>query len=357
MNFANPHIQALTPYSPPLEGRSGYPGMLLDFNERTVSPSQKALDAITNFIEGKKLNLYPEYFDFCERIAAYAKVSPEQAMVTNGSDQGIDLIFRTFTQKDDEVIIPSPSFAMFYQCAGIMGNKIIKPEYCAVGAENFQPLRFPCKEILGAITSKTKLIVLCSPNNPTGTPISLEQIEAIIQKAPNAIVYVDEAYYEFSGVTAAGLISKYPNLIITRTFSKAFGLAALRVGYVLSGQQNIEQMLKVRGPYDINSLAYYAATGALDDIEDLEKYVEEVMNRAKPLMEKFFTENGIQFFESTANFLLFFPKSNPQKLFKKLKQDGCLLRPRKGYLGNTLRLSIGTKKQMEDFITIFSPFL
>lgn len=352
MNFANPNIQVLKSYSPPLAGRGAYEGTLLDFNERTVPPSAKVFVALQDFLNGKKLNIYPEYFDFCECIAQYAQIDPAQIMITNGSDQGIDLIFRTFTQRNDDVIIPSPSFAMFYQCAGIMENNIKEISYVLENGS------FPFNQVLESITPRTKLIVLCNPNNPTGTSISLGQIETILQHAPHAIVYVDEAYYEFSGITATPLIKKYSNLMITRTFSKAFGLASLRVGYVISQEHNIQQLLKVRGPYDVNTLGYHAAKAALEDIEDLEKYVDEVMNVAKPMVENFFCRNGIPFFKSTANFLLFRPKTDVQELYTLLRKNGFLVRPQSAQqIEGMLRVSIGTEEQMGLFIKTFSSLL
>jgi histidinol-phosphate aminotransferase len=336
-------------YCPPLEGRIHFAGTLLDFNERGTPPSPKVCAAVEEFLRRKQLNRYPEYFDFCERVAEYAQVKKDQVMITNGSDQGIDLIFRTFTQFNDEIIIPSPSFAMFFQCANAIGNRVIMPAY---RPDDFS---FPYEAVLDAITPETKLIVLCNPNNPTGTPISPEQIENILRKAPNSIVYVDEAYYEFSGITAVPLIQKYPNIIITRTFSKAFGLAALRVGYVLSDNRNIEEMLKLRGPYDVNALGYHAAKAALEDRENTNEYVDEIMNHSKPMVEDFFRRNDIEFFESSANFLLFRVNNDSNELFEKLKKNGFLLRPRDGgSLKNTFRVTMGTSDQMRQFCNIFS---
>ncbi|MCJ7804396.1 histidinol-phosphatase [Patescibacteria group bacterium] len=268
-------------------------------------------------------------------------------MITNGSDQGIDIIFRIFTEKDDKVIIPSPSFAMFYQCAQVVGNKILIPLY----REN--DLSFPLKEVLAAIDNQVKLIVVCNPNNPTGTAISVDNIEKIAKKAKNAIIYVDEAYFEFSKISAITLIKKYPNIIITRTFSKAFGLASLRIGYVIARKEYITEMLKVRGPYDVNMAAYQAASTALTDRKTMENYVNEVMEKAKPLVEKFFFEKGVPYYSSAANFILFRP-NHVDYIWQSLKKIGFLLRPQnKQNIKNTLRVSIGTVKQMKKFIAAY----
>lgn len=339
----------MKPYCPPLDNRRNYKGMLLDFNERTLPVSKNVVKALKDFISEDKINVYPEYFDLNAKIAAYVGALSDQIMITNGSDQGIDLIFRTFTNKGDKAIIPSPSFAMFYQCAEVCANEIVMPKYF----ENPKgDLAFPLYEVLNEIDSKTKLIVICNPNNPTGTLVQIEDIKKILDKAKKfgAIVYIDEAYSEFSKISASSLINDYENLIITRTFSKAFGLCALRIGYVITNRTLISEMMKVRGPYDINMAAYFAANAALNDIKNVEDYVNEVMNEAKPMVEEFFRKNGIKYFSSSANFILFKPKDST-KTFDLLKENGILVRPRSGAnIEGSVRVTIGTVKEMKQFI-------
>lgn len=338
--FALQQIQKMSPYCPPLSGRREYAGLLLDFNERTIPVAEKVYQSIRDFLAEGKIQVYPEYGNICERIANYAGVKNDEVMITNGSDQGIDLIFRTFTQKGDKVIIPSPSFAMFYQSAGVVGNKIFMPSYS-------EEMEFPLEEVLAEIDEGTKLVVICNPNNPTGTLVDLETIEKVLQKARKygAIVYIDEAYYEFSTVSATKLIERYDNLIITRTFSKAFGLPSLRIGYVLANKEIIEEMLKVRGPYDINMVALVAVRAALENISEMDAYAEEVMKKAKPFVEEFFKKTGIRFFPSGANFILF--EENEEINFEKLKTEGVLIRPRGK---NLARITIGTFPQMQKFL-------
>lgn len=344
----NKNIVDMKPYSPPIEGRRRYKGMLFDFNERTTAPSPKIIKALNKFLDEEKLQIYPEYSDLEAKIARYAGVNNEETMVVNGSDQGIDLIFRTFTSKGGKVVIPSPSFAMFYQCAGIIGNKVVTPEY----NEDFTnpSTAFPFKKVLNSIDNKTELVIICNPNNPTGTTIPIKDIEKILKKAitTNTIIYIDEAYFEFSGITATSLIKKYPNLIITRTFSKAFGLASLRIGYVIAQKAILNEMKKIRGPYDINMMSVCAAKASLEDIKSVRKYTDEVMKKAKPKVEEFLTQNKMEFYPSGANFILF--KPNNPKVFKVLKKNGLLLR---SINGKFIRLTIGTVKQMGKFIQFY----
>lgn len=346
-NLVNQNIQIMNPYNPPIEGRRYFNGCLLDFNERTTPYGDVVKETLQKLMQENAFQRYPEYGDINECIAQYVGTRPKNIMITNGSDQGIDIIFRTFTKPNDEVIIPSPSFAMFYQCAELCGNKIITPTY------NADSGLFPLQDVLNAITDKTKLVVVCNPNNPTGTQVSVDNIERILKKLKNGLVYVDEAYAEYSRITTTPLIEKYPNLIITRTFSKAFGLAALRIGYVIAPTLLISEMAKVRGPYDINMAGLYAARAVLQNLQPLKTYIQEVIKESKPMLEQFFRKNGVMFYPSSAHFILFRPK-NPAQIFNSLKERGLLIRPRKGYgFDDTLRVSMGTVEQTKQFIETY----
>lgn len=340
----------MKPYLPPIEGRRSFGGLLLNFNERTTPFGNCVIGALKKLSDENKMQLYPEYGQIEKSIAKYAGVKPENIMLTNGSDQGIDIIFRAFTKARDRVIIPSPSFAMFYQCAEMMANKILMPQY-----DEDKKMSFPMKEILSMVVQKPKLIVICNPNNPTGTLITIDKIEKILQKAKNSIVYIDEAYYEFSGVTAVKLLSKYKNLVITRTFSKAFGLAALRVGYIIASPKIILEMKKIRGPYDISMPAVCGTTAVLKNKNKLQTYVREVMRRSKPMLENFFTANNITYYPSGANFILFKP-NNPKSVFAKLQKQGIIIRPRK-LTTEMLRVTTGTVEQTRQFIDTYKKIL
>ena len=345
-NLALQRIQKMKSYNPPLSGRRAFSGLLLDFNERTLPPSRKALSAIQDFLRSNTLQLYPEYGALEKKMARYVGVDVDQIMITNGSDQGIDILFRTFTESGNTVVIPTPSFTMYDQSAQIVGNKIVRPFYTK------KDLSFPLKELFGMMSKSVKLVVVCNPNNPTGTLIPIDIIEKIAQRAPNAIILVDEAYFEFSRVTAVPLINNYPNIIVVRTLSKAFGLPSIRVGYIVASRDYINEFVKIRGPYDVNMIAYTASLAALDDLKGTQKYVDEVMNQAKPMVEEFFTKNSITFYQSAGNFLLYRPNQEQEETI--LKENGILIRPQdKTNIENTLRLSIGTVEQMKRFIQVY----
>lgn len=354
-NLANSFIQSMQAYTPPLDGRAVYPGLLLDFNERTVPVSPYVEQVLHEAVTQQVFRRYPEYNGELEtRVVDYlgeASLTTSNIMVTNGGDQAIDVAFRTFTTEGDAVIIPSPSFAMFYQAAGMTGNTIIELPYN-------DDLSFPVQRILDtinevSITDSLALITICSPNNPTGTLAQRADIIKIIEAAPQAIILIDEAYAEFSGVSSADLIQRYANVIILRSFSKPFGLGGLRIGYLIASEQLITEMLKVRGPYDVNILAYKAAAAALQAWSETKQYIDEVMLQAKPMLEQFFTEQGITWYPSEANYILFKP-TEPKRVAQVMDDAGFRMRPRSGLLvDGMIRVSIGTVEQMKAFISMY----
>lgn len=345
MNYALPHIQKMNPYHPPLSGRRTFDGILLDFNEAVHPISPAVKKALADFVEEDKFHIYPEYDGFKELLAEYAQCNREELVITDGSDRAIDLIFRTFSTKGDEAIIPDPSFAMLFQSSELSNNTIISPNYSKNG-------EFPMEEVLKTINPKTKIVVICNPNNPTGTLIQKEEIEKVAKKAleHNALVLVDEAYYEFSGVTAVPLMKKYDNIIITRTFSKAFGITATRIGYAIAAKELVAEMEKVKGPYDVNMFALTAATASLKDKNSMKIYVQEVIEISKPKLEKFLEEKEINYIPSGANFILLKIK-NGNEVYDILDARGIRTRPRPQKNGEVyLRVSIGTEKDTDRLI-------
>ena len=339
-------IKKMSHYKPPLEGRASKDYLLLDFNERTIEPSEKVKEALKKFIDSERLQVYPEYGDLEEKIAQYARVTVGQVMVTNGGDQGIDIICRAHLDEGDKVIIPFPEFAMHYQSAKAQGAEILEPRYT-------EEEKLPVSEILTALEDeKVKLVIFSNPNNPTGISAPISDVEKILEEAKEKEIAVlhDEAYFEFSKITAKDLIEKYDNLYIVRTFAKAFGLVSARVGYVISKKENIQELLKIRGPYDVNMFAKTAVLAALEDTKYMEDYVEEVMLIARPELEKFLKEKGVFFYPSQANFLLL-KVSDTSKIINGLKSKGILVRPKSGPDGKeAIRVSIGTLKDIKKLI-------
>lgn len=349
MSLFKSHFYQMQPYLPPLEGRSAKKHLLLDFNERTLPVDPAIEKALIKYIRSGSLQKYPAYGDIVARIAKYAGVSDSNLMITNGSDQGIDLAIRAICNSGDEAIIPAPSFAIYRQFAETENATILEPLYTQEGG-------YPTSDVISLTNSKTRLIVISNPNNPSGTSVSREDIESILQAAPNTVVLVDECYYEYLGETVVDLCDTYSNLIVTRTFSKTWGLSSLRLGFLVSNTENIEQLLKIRGPYDVNQLAVIAVEAALENPDYTKDYVKEVMKKSKPALEKWCKGRKIEYWPSVANFLWTFPPQ-ASELADYLQSKNILVRPKKDALGRMgLRINLGSMKQTEVLIKTLNEF-
>ena len=350
MSIFKSHITQMAAYKPPLEGRDPNQYLLLDFNERTLPVSANIKRALIEYIQEDRLQMYPSYGQVTKKIADYCKINDSQLMITNGSDQGIDLIIRSACREGDEIIIPAPSFAMYLQCAQIENLNIIEPVYTRESG-------FPKQKILSAITDRTRLIVISNPNNPSGTIAPRNDILAIAQAAPDAVILVDECYFEYTRETVADVVNEYPNILITRTFSKTWGLPSIRLGYVISHPDNIDTLLNVRGPYDINQFAAVAINAALDDPHYTLNYVREVIDLAKPMLEAYLKMKQVDYWPTVANFVWAFPEE-PDKVEQHLRQHNVLVRPKSDLNGRTgLRITIGDSPQTEQLIKILDNIL
>lgn len=329
-------VQEMKPYNPPLEGRRDF--VRLDFNENTIGPSYKVIEAIRN-VALNELGAYPEYSPFKKKLAKYLKVRYEEVAITNASDEAIKLVIDTFMENGDEIIIPVPTFPMFRFYAEVAGVKVREILYN-------KDLSFPTSKVIDALNEKTKIVVIVNPNSPTGTLVDERDIIKIIKKAKNSIVLLDEAYYQFSGKSMKKLVRKYDNLVILQTFSKAFGLAGLRLGYIISNKENIKSLTKANSPYSVNSLAVKAAMAAIEDSRYVKKYVSMVQESRK-LLKKFLQDFGIRFFDSRANFILVDFGNKAKKIEKELKKKGILVRSQsdKPLLKGCVRITLGAKSQ------------
>lgn len=345
MSIFKDHIDAMSAYLPPLEGRDPAQYTLLDFNERTIEVAEPIRAALHAFIDSGRLHMYPSYSDLTQNIARYCGVDDDQVMITNGSDHGIDLIIRSACQAGDDIIIPGPSFAMYTQCAKIENLNIVQPQYTREAG-------YPVAEVLAAVTDKTRVIVISNPNNPCGTIVEPDEIVRIANAAPQAAILVDECYFEYSKVTVAGRLAECPNIVITRTFSKTWGLPSIRLGYVLSAADNVQALLNVRGPYDINQFAVAAVQAALAMPEASLAYVDEVMQESKPLLEEFLSGRGVDYWPSSANYLWVFP-GDVGAVNEALAASKILVRPKVDAQGRTgLRVTLGTVEQTRRLIEV-----
>ncbi len=206
------------------------------------------------------------------------------------------------------------------------------------------------EELFAAITSATKAVLISNPNNPTGTGIDLPDVERILQHAPNAAVLIDEAYFEFCGVTALGLIARYPNLFVSRTFSKVYGMAAMRLGCLFSQKPNCTWMHKAQSPYSVNAVAALAARAAVEDNAYIQSFVDEVLE-ARQEAYAGFDRLGIPYYRSRANFVLFRAGERSVAIRDALRERGVLVRDRSYEIAGCVRVTIGTREQVRRFLS------
>ncbi|MDO8633824.1 MAG: histidinol-phosphate transaminase, partial [archaeon] len=318
--------------------------MRLDFNENLSGCSTKVLDSLKK-ISPETISCYPEYGKFMEKLAEYLGLESSEILLTNGSDEGIKLVIEAFVENGEEAIILSPAFSMFEIYSNAAGARIKKILY----REDFV---FPLEEILGSITEKTKIIVLVNPNSPTGTMVESFALEKILVKAKGAVVLVDEAYCQYSGKSMGSKIRFYDNLVVLQSFSKCFGLAGLRLGYVLANPEIIGILEKIAPPYNVNSLAVVAGIAALDDTGFVKGYVREV-GETRQFLSTELERLGVKFFPSKANFVLAKFGEKTGFVWQRLFDENILVKKigEETLRGGFLRITIGPKKEMEKLVS------
>jgi histidinol-phosphate aminotransferase len=329
-------VQAMAPYSPPTGNR--IEKMRLDFNENTVGCSPAVIEALRNCLSEERLAVYPDYARVKQTLAAFFKVAPEELLLTNGTDEAIQVLINTYVDDGDEVVVLRPSYAMYRFYAEVAGAKVIEVDYQPPDVE------LPVQELLKAISPRTRAVLVANPNNPTGTSIGLEEIERILKKARHAAVLIDEAYYEFFGVSAMGLIREHPQLFVSRTFSKVYGMAAMRMGCLFSHRANIQYLHKAQSPYSVNSLAAMAAEVAVTDTAYVANYVTEAL-AAREMLRTGLEKLGIRYAKSSANFILGYFGARALEVRDALREKAILVRDRSYEIPGGVRITVGTREQ------------
>jgi histidinol-phosphate aminotransferase len=324
-------------YDAPAEGREGK--VRLDFNENTAGCSTSVTRALRK-ISTKQLAMYPEYERRSARLARYFGVEREELLLTNGGDDALRVFFDTFVDSGSSILICEPTFPMYRYYAEIAGARVEALRY---GRE----MEFPLAGALAELEKEPRVVFIANPNNPTGTLLQVEAIEKILRAATKTAVVIDEAYAEFSGVTVVPYIKKYPHLFIARTFSKAAGLAALRLGAVIAGAESLSYLRRAMPPFPVNLAALVAAEAAARDRATIRRRVREI-HRDRAWFEGELHELGVKTFPSGGNFLLANFGPGGPGLFQELEGEGILLRDRSKDLGaGFVRVTIGTQAEMK----------
>ncbi len=334
-------VEKMAPYHPPSGGRRNK--LRLDFNENTVGASPLVLDFIKRFLTAADLTIYPEYEHALEDLATHFGVGTDELTLTNGTDEAIQLVVNTFIGDGQEVLILKPSYAMYRFYSELAGSNVSDIEYRP------KNLAFPLEELLERITPETRGIFISNPNNPTGTGAKVAGLEKVLDRAQNAAVLVDEAYYEFCGVTMLPFLRDWPNLFVSRTFSKVYGMAAMRCGCLFSRQENMAYVHKAQSPYSVNMLAAMAARIAVQDRKFVEDYVTEIL-AAREFLYVGLERLGVPYYMSQANFVLFRAGDRAVEIRDELKSRGVLVRDRSYELPGCVRVTVGTHDQIEKFL-------
>lgn len=334
-------IEKMAPYRPPTGGRQEL--LRLDFNENTIGCSPKVHEFLSTSLNAGSLPAYPEYSETRRGLAAFFGVEEAGLVLTNGTDEAIQVLVNTYLDDHQECLILQPAYAMYRFYAEVAGAEVFALDY------HPDTLAFPLEQVLESISANTRLIMIANPNNPTGGAIPVEAIKQILQRAGSAAVLIDEAYYEFCGVTALPLIPDYPNLFVSRTFSKVYGLAGLRIGCLFTQSANAALLRKGQSPYSVNAVAAAAARVAVEDQEFITGYVTEVL-AARQLTEVGLEKLSIRYFPSDGNFILMDLGTRAELVVKRMRERGILIRDRGHEIPGAVRVTIGTRDQMDRFL-------
>jgi histidinol-phosphate aminotransferase len=329
-------VQAMKEYHPPLGNRDA---LRLDFNENTVACSPKVREVLGRISAGS-LTRYPERAPVEAIVAANLGLAPEQIALTNGVDEAIHVLFETFLENGDELLLPMPTYTMYEIYASSTNAQ-------AVAVQAADDLQFPFERLLAAISPRTKIIAIANPNSPSGSAATRAQLIEIATRAPHAVLLVDEAYFHFHGETVVDLVGTVQNLIVARTFSKAYGLAGLRLGLLAGPVELMCWVKRVLSPYSVNSLALACLPPALEDTTYLDWYVGEVL-QARAEFEAALDEVRIRHWPSRANFVLVEIGSKHKEFTRLMSTAGVLVRDRSSDPGcdGRVRITIGTREQM-----------
>ena len=328
-------VRRMKEYHPPLGDRSG---LRLDFNENTFACSPRVLEALGHISRGD-LTRYPEREPVERRFAEHLGLQPAQVLLTNGVDEAIHVLCQTYLDAGTEILLPVPTYSMYEVYASATQARVVS----VPASDAFQ---FPLAAVLAAITPATRLVAIANPNSPTGQAAQRDDLLRIIEAAPHAAILIDEAYFHFYGQTMIDLIGSAPNVIVARTFSKAYGLAGLRLGVLAAAEDQMQWMRRAISPYSVNTVALTCLTAALDDEEYLRWYIDEVL-ASRSVFEAALQRLGVPFWPSRANFILVNIGPKHREFVTAMRTHSVLVRDRSADPGcdGCVRITLGTREQ------------
>lgn len=329
-------VERMRRYHPPLEGRTNK--LRLDFNENPIGCSPAVRRALAR-LSAATISAYPEQETVRRKAARHFGVRPEELLLTNGTDEALSLVVNTFVELGDRVLFVEPTYAMYRFYSELAGARIVAPRYDT-------EMRFPWNDVLAELRKRPRVFFLPNPNSPTGNLLSRAELRRILKAATRTMVVIDEAYFEFSGVTVIPWIRRHKNLIVTRTFSKTTGMAGLRLGCIFVNPEMAATMRKAQSPYPVNVAALAAAEAAMRDRKFIARTVRAV-KRGKAELGRGLARLGVKSFPSAGNFLLVYFGARAKQIVAALERKGILIRDRSSDFGGEgyVRITLGTLAQ------------
>ena len=333
-----------------------YDGLRLHQNENTGGCSPRVIEALAR-LRPDQIGFYPAYAKATAAVASYLRVPVETITLVNGLDEGIMAVAVAALRAaiggpQLEAVVPEPAFEIFRFDTAVAGGKLVQ----VMPRDNFA---FPLDEVLAAITPNTRVVFVTNPNNPTGADVPLDAIGAIARRVPpGAVVFVDEAYAEFAGVSFIPELEAYPNVIVGRTFSKAFGLAGLRIGCLVGAPATLDAVRRAVPVYSVNVAAAVAVVAALDDLDHLNDYLRQVA-QSKALLYAACGRLGLAYVPSHSNFVLVRAGDRTDALVKGAFARGVYLRDRSTEPGcaGSLRIATGIVEHTQRAIAVMDEVL
>jgi histidinol-phosphate aminotransferase len=342
-------VVAAPPYPGPWPGLDRGRFLSLDRNESTRPPAAPVRDAIRAYVDG--VHAYPVGDDLTRDLAGYCAVPPGCVLPTSGSSQGIQLVLRALLPPGGTLLTATPGFPFYGHTAAVLGAEVH-------GVPFAEDLTFPYGPFADAAAgTRPDVIVVINPNNPTGSAVDVEFLDALAAEYRHVPVVIDEAYAEYTGVTCIPLIARRPNVIVLRSFSKAFAMAGLRLGYVVAAEPVVTQLAKLRNPTDVNALALVAGRAHLRHLDGMRRHVHETLHVAKPVLTDFLHERGVRHWPGPANFVVVDPGPAPGAT-DHLRGRGILVRPLVSPpAAGFLRITVGTPQEMGMVRDAYAAFL
>ncbi|MCA9791062.1 MAG: aminotransferase class I/II-fold pyridoxal phosphate-dependent enzyme [Candidatus Eremiobacteraeota bacterium] len=333
-------VQAMKAYRPPLEGRRQ--AIRLDFNENTAG-----FPELLPGIESSLLAAYPEYQLLLDHLCAWLAIDQERLLITNGSDEGLFVAAFTFVEPGQKAVVSAPTFSLIPHSLQLCGAELVEVVVCP-------DLTFDLNGLEAALPG-AKLAILASPDNPTGAMLPLARLASWLERFAETLFVIDEAYFEYCGQTALEL--EADNLVVSRTFSKAWGLAGLRLGYLVGHPQVIEWMRRVRSPYSVNSLAVKTLLEMLPHRQRVASYAQQTMQLKQQVLTRV-RELGYRVTEGKANFFVLWAGPDAPKVETFMRDHGILVRDRSqlARMAGSVRVSVGSPAEMEKFLAVLEEF-